>query len=152
MQLRPVAADTAPAAELIAAMVDEIGRLYGGSLEDGRGPSAGPAELAPPHGTCLVGFAEDGRAVCVGAVKRLDGGVAEIKRMYVVPEARGAGVARRLLAALEDAARGLGYERVRLDTGPAQPHARSLYERSGYAPIADYNGNPYAAWWGEKRL
>ena len=55
--------------------------------------------------------------MCGGGVKGLSGAIAEIKRMYVVPEARGRGVARALLAALEDAARELGYEVVRLDTG-----------------------------------
>ena len=63
-----------------------------------------------------------------------------------------AGIARRLLAALEDAARELGYERVRLDTGARQPHARALYESAGFQPIPDYNDNPKAAYWGEKVL
>jgi GNAT superfamily N-acetyltransferase len=72
--------------------------------------------------------------------------------MYVVPEARGRGAARELLGALEDAARALGYARVRLDSGPGQPHARTLYESAGYQEIADYNGNPFAAYWAEKTL
>ena len=72
--------------------------------------------------------------------------------MYVVPEARSRGHARRLLYALEDAARELGYVRVRLDTGPLQPHARALYESEGYREIPDYNDNPYASFWGEKEL
>ena len=61
-------------------------------------------------------------------------------------------MARALLAALEDAARDLGYARVRLDTGPRQPHARALYESAGYAEIPDYNDNPAASYWAEKRL
>jgi GNAT superfamily N-acetyltransferase len=69
-----------------------------------------------------------------------------------VPHARSRGLARALLAALEAAARDLGYERVRLDTGARQPHARALYEAEGYRSIPDYNGNPYAAFWAEKRL
>ena len=60
--------------------------------------------------------------------------------MYVVPAARGQGLARTLLRALEDAARGLGYSIARLDTGPRQPHARGLYESEGYVPIANFNG------------
>jgi GNAT superfamily N-acetyltransferase len=72
--------------------------------------------------------------------------------MYVVPDARGRGVGRATLIALEEEARRLGYRRARLDTGPRQPHARALYESAGYAAIPDYNANPYAAYWGEKRL
>jgi len=69
-----------------------------------------------------------------------------------VPAARGQGVARTLLRALEAAARGLGYRLARLDTGPRQPHARGLYESEGYVPIANFNGNPVATFFGEKRL
>ena len=46
----------------------------------------------------------------------------------------------------------LGYASARLDTGPKQIHARSLYESEGYLEIADFNGNPVAAFWGEKPL
>ena len=87
-----------------------------------------------------------------GALKRLGRDEAEIKRMYVVPAARGRGLARGLLAAMEDAARDLGYERVRLDTGATQPHAKALYRSAGYRDIPDYNDNPYGAYRGEKLL
>jgi GNAT superfamily N-acetyltransferase len=72
--------------------------------------------------------------------------------MYVEPDARSRGHARRLLRGLEDAARRLGYTTVRLDTGPKQPHAAALYASAGYEEIADYNGNPLASYWAEKRL
>ena len=78
--------------------------------------------------------------------------MAEIKRMYVVPEARGRGLGRRLLEALEETARELGYARIRLDTGARQPHARAMYEAAGYHPIENYNGNAQASFWGEKVL
>src|SRR5204863_9095884 len=120
--------------------------------EDPRSPSATPTDFSPPGGACLVGFGDDGTAACVGGVKRLDDQTAEIKRMYVLPEARGRGAARALLGALEDAARDLGYTRVRLDTGRDQPHARALYESTGYREIPDYNGNPYATYWAEREL
>ena len=77
---------------------------------------------------------------------------APVDNHYVVPSARGQGVARILLRALEDAARGLGYVVVRLDTGPRQPHARGLYESEGYVEIGNFNGNPVATFFGEKRL
>jgi GNAT superfamily N-acetyltransferase len=139
-----------PARDLIAAMVAEMNELYG-DIEGPNVPSATPADFAQPHGTFLVGY-DDGKPVCAGGLKRLDEQAAEIKRMYVAPAARRRGVARALLDALEDAARMRGYAVVRLDTGPKQASARQLYERAGYASVQDYNGNPYAAFWGEKRL
>jgi GNAT superfamily N-acetyltransferase len=72
--------------------------------------------------------------------------------MYVVPAARGRGLGRALLAALEELALDMGYAVARLDTGAKQPGAQRMYERAGYEPVADYNGNPYASYWGEKRL
>jgi GNAT superfamily N-acetyltransferase len=72
--------------------------------------------------------------------------------VYVVPAARGQGVARTLLRTLEDAAHGAGYCIARLDTARRQPHARGLYESEGYVPIANFNGNPVAMFFGEKPL
>ena len=72
--------------------------------------------------------------------------------MYVVPQARRSGVARALLAALEEAARGLGYRIARLDTGSRQPHAQAFYEASGYRRVENFNDNPAAEFHGEKRL
>ena len=151
MRFEPVPADTPPASDLLAAMVAEMALLYGPIDVPGM-PSATPADFAPPGGTFLVGFDGAGAPVCGGGVKRLHDEAAEIKRMYVVPSARGRGLARVLLAALEDAARDLGYTVVRLDTGPRQPHAQRLYEASGYRPIGNFNANPVASFWGEKRL
>jgi len=151
VRFEPLPADRPPAADLITAMVAEMATLYGPIDVPGM-PSATPADFAPPHGTFLVGFDDDGAAVCAGGVKRLDREAAEIKRMYVVPAARGRGLARVLLAALEDAALGLGYGTVRLDTGALQPHAQALYESAGYRAIGNFNANPVAAYWGEKRL
>jgi GNAT superfamily N-acetyltransferase len=145
--------DREPAASLEAAFREEIGALYDGLAVDGPDmPTAGPAELSPPDGTFLVGFDEDDAPVCCGGVKRLDVEACEIKRMYVVPDARGAGMARQLLAALEDAARELGYRIARLDTGPRQARAERIYRDAGYGPIANFNRNPMATFFGEKAL
>jgi GNAT superfamily N-acetyltransferase len=146
----PCEAGAPPAKDLIEAMIEELEAFYGRIDRPGM-PSATPEDFGPPGGVCLVGRI-GAEPVCVGAVKRLDDGLAEIKRMYVAPAGRSRGVARALLIALEDAARDLGYDRVRLDTGPRQPHARALYLSAGYREIADYNGNPAAAFWGEKDL
>jgi GNAT superfamily N-acetyltransferase len=147
------ASGSGDAAVLLAAMTDEMRGLYDGlDLDAPDMPRAGARELGPPGGTYLVGYDADGRAVCGGGVKRLPDGAAEIKRMYVVPDARGRGVARVLLHALEDAARELGYRIVRLDTGPRQGHAQRMYEAQGYRAIGNFNNNPVATFFGEKQL
>jgi GNAT superfamily N-acetyltransferase len=139
-----------PASELLEAMVSELEPLYG-RIDVPQAPSATPADFAPPGGSFLIGY-QDGEPVCVGGIKRLPDGACEIKRMYVVRQARGRGVARELLEALEDEARSLGYELARLDTGPRQPHAERMYRAAGYAEIGNFNANPFASFWGEKRL
>jgi GNAT superfamily N-acetyltransferase len=133
-------------------MIEEMREVYDGlDLNAPDMPTAGAADLGPPGGAFLVGY-RDGQAVCGGGIKRLTDGACEIKRMYVVPAVRGTGVSRALLRGLEDAARGLGYRIARLDTGPLQPHARGLYESEGYVAIGNFNGNPVATFFGEKRL
>jgi GNAT superfamily N-acetyltransferase len=149
IEFRREPAGSPEARALLAAMEQEMFVLY--EMSEMPMP-ASTEDLEPAAGGAFVVGWEDGRAVAGGALKRLEPGVAEIKRMYVLPEARRRGHARRLLAALEDTARVLGYERVRLDTGARQPHARALYESAGFQPIPDYNDNPKAAYWGEKVL
>lgn len=152
LEFRPVPADSADAVAMISAMVAEMRELYDGLDLDAPGlPKAGPAELGPPGGLFLVGY-RDGRPVAGGGFKRLPDGACEIKRMYVVPDARRSGVARALLGALEDAARAHGYLLARLDTGARQPHAQAFYESVGYRRVANFNDNPAAAFHGEKRL
>jgi GNAT superfamily N-acetyltransferase len=150
IDVRRIPADSPDALELLEAMVGELSTHYGEDVADNT-PSAAPRDLSPPGG-CFVALYEDGRPVAGGGIKRLDPETGEIKRMFVVPEARGRGLSRVLLAALEDAAHSLGYRRVRLDTGPRQTAARALYETAGYASIGDYNANTYASYWGEKTL
>jgi GNAT superfamily N-acetyltransferase len=157
MVIRHCRADAPPGSDLLAAMIAELEPLYGRIDVPGM-PSATPGQMAPPDGDFLVIF-EDDEPIACGGLKRLPAPAGEplvraceIKRMYVVPGARGRGVARRLLVALEEAARALGYTVARLDTGPHQPHAQALYESAGYRPIANFNANPVASYWGERRL
>jgi len=151
MELRPVDAAEPPASGLLAAMVAELEVIYA-DVDGSAFPVTTPEQFRPDAGgTFLVGF-ENGAALCGGGVRRLAPDLAEIKRMYVAEHARGRGLARTLLIGLEDAARALGYPRVRLDTGPRQPHAERLYRAAGYREIPDYNGNPYASFFGEKTL
>ena len=152
IEFRVASVDDGPGGELAQAMRDEIAEIYDGLELDGPSmPKAGAEELSPPGGAFIVGL-RDGEPVCCGGVKRLTTEICEIKKMYVVPEARGQGVARILLHELETTALALGYPVARLDTGPKQVHAQALYRSEGYEEVEDFNGNPVAVFWGEKRL
>lgn len=90
---------------------------------------------------------EDGRAVACGGVQALDEGTGELKRMYVRPAYRGRGIARQLLAALEELAFQQGHSVVCLETGTYLPAAIGLYTSCGYEPIpvyGEYVDNPYS--------
>jgi GNAT superfamily N-acetyltransferase len=144
--------DDGDGGRLEAAMRAEVEAMYTGLEMAGADmPKAGPAELNPPAGVFMVGY-EDGRPVCCGGIKTLESGICEFKRMYVVPDARGAGVGRVLLAALEQRAREMGFHTARLDTGDRQTTAQHLYTSAGYGVIPNYNANPVATFFGEKRL
>ena len=87
-----------PASDLLEAMIVELMPLYG-RIDVPEAPSAGPEDFAPPGGSFLVGY-ENGAAICCGGIKRLLDGACEIKRMYVVPEARGRGHGKALFVHL----------------------------------------------------
>lgn len=94
----------------------------------------GEEEVAEGRGGFFIAYA-DGDAVGCGAVRVIEPGVAEIKRMYVKPVARGCGVGRRIVDRLEAEARRLGVRRIVLETGPRQPEAIALYARAGFVEI-----------------
>lgn len=150
LTVRPGRADVAPGSELLAAMLAELLPLYG-PIDVPGAPTATPEQMAPPDGAFLLVCRGEDPVAC-GGLKRLDAQACEIKRMFVAPHARREGVAGVLLVALEEEARRLGYAIARLDTGPFQPHAQRMYERAGYRPIGNFNANPFASFWGEKRL
>jgi putative acetyltransferase len=85
--------------------------------------------------TCFFVAYVDGQPAACGGMRAIDADHAEIKRMYVVPERRGTGLAPAILGALEDDARARGWSRLVLETGTSQPDAVRLYEREGYHPI-----------------
>lgn len=93
-----------------------------------------PAEFLPPKGRFFVGYL-DGRPLVTGAWRDHSGGTAEIKRMYVSPDGRGRGLARRMLAEIERTAAEAGIGRLILETGLMQPEAVALYKSSGYTPV-----------------
>lgn len=120
---------------LVAALNAELLDRYDGY--DGSGGPQVAADFEPPYGAFVVGWDGEEPVAC-GGVLRYDETTAEIRRMYVAPSARGRGLSRPMLAALEDEARELGYDFVRLETGDRQPEAIKLYVSSGFEPIPRY--------------
>lgn len=99
--------------------------------------TAGDDDFVPPDGVFVVAEV-DGRVVAGGGIRRWRGDVAELKRMWTAPDARRRGLARRVLARLEEEAARRGYRALRLETGTGQPEAIAMYRRAGYRPIAPY--------------
>ncbi|GIH17418.1 GNAT family N-acetyltransferase [Rugosimonospora africana] len=133
--------DDPAGAGLRAAQRAELDARYGcDDHEPGTPPSAGDVDVF------LVAVdRRAGTALGCGALRRLGPAVAEIKRMYVVPDARGTGVAAAVLRALERAALARGWQTLRLETGTGQPDAIRFYEREGYRTIplfGHYVGSP----------
>jgi GNAT superfamily N-acetyltransferase len=103
-----------------------------------------PEEVSPGRGAFLVAYVDEAPVGC-GAVRRLKGDEAEIKRMYVVSEMRGRGLGKALVSALEEHARALGIVRLVLETGEMQPEAIGLYASLGFEVIplfGEYVGSP----------
>jgi putative acetyltransferase len=138
MHFGPEPFDAPEVASLALAQQAELQAL------DGRGdigPTRDARMFEPPDGVFLVGRDDDGAVAC-GGICRFDDTRAELKRMFVVPDARGRGYGRALLLALEDEALTLGYAGMVLETGVEQAAALGLYETAGYRPIPCYG--PYA--------
>jgi len=150
VSIEPADPAGAEAQSCFQAYFRELAQRFEEGFDPARSVAAAPEELVPPAGWLLLARL-DGAAVGCGALK-IHAGFGEIKRMWVAPEARGLGIARRLLESLEARAAAAGAGAVRLDTHRSLAEARALYLRSGYAEIAPYNGNPYAHHWFEKRI
>ncbi len=102
-----------------------------------------PGAYAPPHGRLLLAT-HDGAPVGCAALRDAGAGRAEMKRLYVRPQARGLGLGRALAERIVEEARAAGYAEIVLDTLPTMGTAHRLYEQLGFRPIAPYNANPIA--------
>jgi GNAT superfamily N-acetyltransferase len=151
VDIRPESPQSAAARRLLAEYLDDLQRRMGGGWARAGYVDAAPDELRPPAGALLVGY-EDGEAVACGAVRVIAPGVAEVKRMFVAPRVRGRGLGRALLDALEQTAVELGCSVARLDSTEQLVEAMGLYRSAGYAETGDYNRNPNATIWMERRL
>jgi putative acetyltransferase len=100
-----------------------------------------PGDYAPPRGALLVARLGDQVGGCV-ALRPLDGETCELKRLFVSPSARGAGLGRLLAEAIVAEARRLDYATIRLDTTPGMETAQTLYAQLGFREIAPYRHNP----------
>lgn len=108
-------------------------------------------EFVPPRGTFLIARLY-GEPVGCGGLKPISAKAAYLKRMWIAPSVRGLGLARRLLGALEESARAMGYSIVRLETNEALTEAQQLYRSSGYREVCPFNDEHYAHHWFEKAL
>ncbi|UQT58020.1 GNAT family N-acetyltransferase [Streptomyces durmitorensis] len=144
VELRATSFDHPDAVELNDRVQLEYARRYG---DEGDVTPLDPAMFTAPRGLYLIAYDENGTPLATGGWRGHDEndegyahGDAEIKRMYVTPEARGLGLARRILAALEDDARAAGRTRMVLETGTKQPEAIALYTSTGYTPAPNKFG------------
>lgn len=129
----------------------ELASRFANGFDPDQSISASADDLRPPAGAFLVALA-DGEALACGAVTRTAATIGSIKRMWVAEGARGLGLGRRILGALETEARQLGIERIRLETNRTLSEAISLYRSAGYQEVPPFNNEQYAHHWFEKHL
>jgi len=135
----------------LRAYAREIAERFDGGFDPALSNPVHDEELVPPRGVLLVATLGSEPVGC-GAVKLHPGAPAELKRVWVAPDARGLGVGRRILTALERHAAEHGWTAVRLDTNRSLIEAMALYRSAGYLEIPAYNSERYAHHWFEKQL
>ncbi len=152
IDIRPEPPDSAPGRWCLEQYFAELAVRFEPGFDPPRYTPEGAAEMAPPKGAFLVAWLDGAPAGCGGLKLGVAPGTAEVKRVWTAPAARGLGIARRLLRALEEQARAAGAEKVRLDTNRALAEAQALYRQEGYQEVARFNDEPYAHLFFEKRL
>jgi GNAT superfamily N-acetyltransferase len=142
MHIRRVPFDHPDAVKLNDDVQAEYHERYG---DGGDATSLAPSDFDPPNGVYLIAYDDQDRPVATGGWRSQDrngegnqDGDAELKRMFVIGAMRGRGLARRMLAALEEDARAAGRVRMVLETGIEQPEAIGLYTSSGYDPCEKF--------------
>jgi len=129
----------------------ELAERFESGFDPALGNSNGDEELTPPAGLFVVASL-DAEPIGCGGLKFESASMAEIKRVWTAPSARGIGVARKIVRTLEEFARERGAKTVHLDTNRALKEAQTLYRSEGYREVARYNDNPYVHCWFEKDL
>jgi DNA-binding MarR family transcriptional regulator/GNAT superfamily N-acetyltransferase len=129
----------------------ELGERFDAGFDPALSISAHAHELTSPTGLLLVAHLREEPIGC-GALKFHENAPGELKRMWVAPRARGLGLGRRLLLALEHAAREAGVAVLHLETNRTLIEAIQLYRDCGYQEVEAFNDEPYAHHWFEKRL
>ncbi len=134
MEFRKVRLSDPQVVPLLEGLAAEYERRYGPGDEM---TSVQAHEFEPPDGEFLI-LVDNDVVIAGGGLRRLSADACEVKRMWTAPDYRGRGHASAVLDALEQEAQSRGYAKLRLETGPAQPEARRLYESRGYRRIPVY--------------
>jgi DNA-binding MarR family transcriptional regulator/GNAT superfamily N-acetyltransferase len=129
----------------------ELSRRFKGGFEVSLSRDPDATDMMSPRGAFFVAMSDGLPLGCVG-LKGTGGELAEIKRLWVAPAARGLGVGRRLMDSAENAARNISVKILRLDTNSALPEARQLYRSSSWTEIERFNDDPYPDLFFEKHL
>jgi DNA-binding MarR family transcriptional regulator/GNAT superfamily N-acetyltransferase len=151
VQIKAEAADSADARWCLEGYFRELADRFNTGFDPAKSISANADELTPPAGAFVIARLA-GEPIGCGALKAKDRNVGEIKRMWVSPDARGLGVGRRILEALETLAREFGLSTLRLETNRTLKEAQALYRKCGYREVEPFNDEPYAHHWFEKAL
>jgi ribosomal protein S18 acetylase RimI-like enzyme len=149
--VRLEAPDSAVARWCLDEYFRELSARFETGFDPDRSNTASNAEMTPPAGYLVVAWLED-RPVGCGGLRLCEAGTGEIKRMWTAPEARGRGVARKVLRTLEAKARERGLEKLRLETNRTLLEAQALYRKEGYQEVERFSDEPYAHHWFEKEL
>ncbi len=129
----------------------ELGRRFQTGFDVNLSCDPQAADMIAPRGAFLVALSDGMPIGCVG-VKGSGGPIAEIKRLWIAPSARGLGLAKRLMTDAETRARALGIQTLRLDTNSALPETLRLYQTTGWTEIDRFNDDPYPDHFFEKTL